>query len=247
MKNKFTDLELEFIDKFVTCISHCTYNWRVEEIFESYELKPQYDGLGDPYMHNKVYCRVNDTHKSKDSAWCGVNGVEFRLNKKLFEEKLFYIMTLPQSHGYSSDALYLSPYLFDIVTVCEFNLENYIKYIKTKLKIDKDIISALLWEAEGLFKSKVIKERYNPPISSLIILCIHVRKKYEIRWEDRVDYNPTIAFFEPIDPTKYLEIIRIDDDKRNKFLEIETLIASITDLCHKRNIKCIVEEFDLRR
>jgi hypothetical protein len=241
----FSDFEIDFIDRFITHLSHCSSVSDGIDILKDNQLKAKKfsneanDDNRDRSMHDKVFCRIDDVYVRHDNIYCGSSfGVEYQLNKWLITKYKYYIIHEPQKFGGLQDAIYISPYLFDILKKSDFDKNKFKKNIKNENIEDKMITYVLLDELDALFDSKVVQEKYNPPITSSLIHAIEIKKKEK----NDQGYGLTIAFLGHIDLTPYLnEIIissEIDSPVWHKYF-----INFIDDL-KKRNIPYRLKKFN---
>lgn len=92
----------------------------------------------------------------------------------------------------------------------------------------------LLLEVDDLFDSIVVRERYNPPITSHIIRSIYKQL------QGFYFYGLTVAFFGYVNIKKFVNKIRIGQDND------EINIKSIMYKCQINNIECDIGIFTAR-
>jgi hypothetical protein len=224
--NLFSDLDIEFIDHFIKYLSHCSYrldNILFDNIIKENMLKGHNSPNADEsYMHNKVFCRIDDKYLKSDNHYCGLReigsyGIEFQLNPDLLKKHKFYIITEPQSYGSLESAMYISPYLFNVLKTCDFD-KNLFKAFFTNVDLDDLTREILLNETDDLFNSNVVKQKYNPPICYPLIRMITDRHNMVA-----TGYGLTVAFFSQINLKSNLNKViigsSIDSDIQNKIIE----------------------------
>jgi hypothetical protein len=190
------------------------------------------------YMHTKVFCRIDDKYLNADNHYCGTGiensyGLEFQLNTDLLKTHQFYIITGPQSFGGLESAVYISPYLFNMLKTCEFDKTKFRSYLDNT---DFDILTRkiLINEIDDLFNSNVVKQKYNPPISYPLIKMIMSRHN-----NNATGYGMTVAFFSKLSLKSNLNKVMIgssiDPDVQNKIIKT----------CSKNNIVYEIKTFSL--
>jgi hypothetical protein len=218
----FSKFELDFIDRFVTYISHCSNSSNLEYIFRDNRLQ----GQGDPtnktddvrFMRDKLFCTVRDVYCIYDNHYCFHSGsIEFQLTKSLLTTYKYYMLHEPQDYGSLYKAKYLSPHLFNLIKKSNFDREQFKANLEIEDFDDPRIKLVLSDEIEDIFQSKVVEEKYNPPITSLLINAIEKRKVNRI-------YGYTIAFLGGIDISEYVDKVVFSKDKAPDYLGPEIVL-----------------------
>jgi hypothetical protein len=236
----FSKFEIEFIDRFVKYISHCSIISHSKDILNDNRLQAKnYMFKEELFRHDKVFCKVQDIYLNIDNSYCYDLSVEYQLNKSLLTKHKYYFIHEPQEFGSTWKALYLSPYLFEMIKRSNFDKKEFRINLK-KEKIEDPIVKiALLDEIPSLFESKIVKEKYNPPITSALIHAIDMRKK-----KGDPAYGMTVAFFGHIDLSKYLNHVIISNEINDVFY---TYVQPFIDGLEKRNIPYTIKKFYLYR
>jgi hypothetical protein len=110
----FTKFEIDFVNNFIKCLSHCTtYSDNVLKIIDDDQIKVKY--LKN-FHNSKNFFRITDKYIKVDNSFCwSSKSTEFQLSGDLLLEHKFYVFTEPNSEGNLDSALYLSPYLFNLI------------------------------------------------------------------------------------------------------------------------------------
>ncbi len=135
--------------------------YSIPKIISDGYLRP--GSIGCDIYSNKVFSRIySDIKKARYSQ---VAGCAIVLQNKILKYK-YYIMTYG-GFGNADTSIYISPYLFKIIKFVNFNRDRFVELIKLIID-DKTALKCLICDSAALFKSKVVKNRVNPPLSSII-------------------------------------------------------------------------------
>jgi hypothetical protein len=188
-------------------------------------------------MHNKVFCKIEDIYLDIDNSYCDDLSVEYQLNKSLLTKHKYYFIHEPHEYGSMYKALYISPFLFEIIKKSNFDKIEFKKNIDKENIEDMMVKITLFNEIDSLFESKVVKERYNPPITSSLVHAIDMRNKMK-----KISYSMTIAFLGHIDLLKYLDQVVISNEIENDdpfYKDVQPFI----DLLEKKKISYTIKKF----
>jgi hypothetical protein len=241
----FSKLELVFIDKFIKYISHCSSTSNCASILNDNKLQV-YDISNDTIndsksihkTQDKIFCSISDVFFKYDNPFCNdMFSVEYQLDKSLLLKYKYYILHNPQEYGGLERAEYISPYLFNIIKNSEFDKTKFKININKEKTNDPMIVFVLLDEIDGLFESKVVKEKYNPPISVAFINSILNRKKDL----DQKYYSMTVAFLGHVELENYLNRIVISENLLD-FNKKE--IVDILPVLNKRKIPYLFKKWN---
>jgi hypothetical protein len=226
-KKWFSKFEIEFVHTFLKYISHCSDIDYVKSIMNDTQLRVKNRDISgyDPIVYSKIFCRVDDKYLDDFNKYCSDNsGVEFILDKELLLKHKYYVIHEPGSFGNLGDVIYISPFLFNIIKESDFDKTKFKANIENMNLSDKMIVSTLLEEVDSFFDCRVIKQKYNPPITSSLIFAIQFRELSK-----NPQYGVTVAFLGHIDlVSTNLKKINIADDmdeydyyvqKRAEFIE----------------------------
>lgn len=214
---KWSIAEKDIMDNITNYISHCTPYYNIDSIIKDNKLKIIDDKNEEK---SKIFCKIVDKYSSTyDNSFCiPWQSIEIQLNKKiLLDNKLYFVYE--GTYGNLEDCIYLSGELFDLLQKSNFEIKQFINII-SKQQFSNQIKHILIQESKNLFKCKVVKEKYNPPLNYLILKFILENQKNNDRHA-----TLTIGFLEEIQLSKYVNKFALTEPatKKDMIDEIEKI------------------------
>lgn len=207
--NNLSETELYILKNIVKYVSHCTIHDYIESIIKDGKLKiinmhDFYDETG-----SKVFGRIIDKYSSiMENPFClSYFSIELQLNYKILIEHKYYVIYVGGTFGNLYDAEYISDHLFQIIKKCDFNRKKFIERLKKDKNVPEITKKILTIESKELFMCEVIKNKYNPPLTYIMLRNI----VSSIDRKNKAHYTPTIGFLDVVPLKRYLNQFLLSD------------------------------------